>query len=68
MYYLYHIIGLCQTIFYYNNLKEMGPTQTATGIFIDYGFLRLRSGQVLVIDYWVVGSENDEAGRQNFGF
>jgi hypothetical protein len=38
----------------------MGPTQTATGIFIDYG--------LLVIDYWMVGSENDKAGRQNFGF
>jgi len=37
---LYHIIGLCQIIFYYNNLKELGPTQTVTGIFIDYGFLR----------------------------
>jgi hypothetical protein len=61
MYYLYHIIGLCQTIFYYyNNLKELGPTQTAMGIFIDYG--------LLVIDYWMVGSENDEAGGQNFRF
>jgi hypothetical protein len=60
LYYIYHIIGLCQTIFYYNNLKELGPTQTATGIFIDYG--------LLMIDYWVVGSENDEAGGQNFRF
>ncbi len=58
--YLYHIIGLCQAISYYNNLKELGPTQTATGIFIDYG--------LLMIDYWVVGSENDEVGGQDFGF
>jgi hypothetical protein len=46
-------IGLCQTISYYNNLKELGPTQTATGISIDY---------------WVVGRENDEVGGQDFGF
>ena len=32
MYHLYHIIGLCQTISHYNNLKELGPTQIATGI------------------------------------
>jgi hypothetical protein len=27
-----------------------------------------QAGQVLMIDYWVVGSENDEVGGQDFGF
>jgi len=40
--------GLCQTIFYYNNLKELCSTQAAADISIDYR---------------VAGSENDEAGR-----
>jgi len=34
-----HYWALSNNLFYYNNLKELGPTQTAAGIFIDYGVL-----------------------------
>jgi hypothetical protein len=44
----------------FNNLKELGLTQTATAIFIDYG--------LLMIDYWVVGSENDEVIAAHTGW
>jgi hypothetical protein len=31
-----HYWALSNNLFYYNNLKELGPAQTAAGIFIDY--------------------------------
>ena len=47
----------------FNSLKELGPTQTATAIFIDYG--------LLMIDYWENAMDRrqmtDDGGRKKEG-